>query len=159
MTAKHQEMQRIIRLYKQKSGKTEVDMHEVALFASRMSWPLPRPVDPLDRLAAQFTQAAREETRKDKVTGRPYRANHAVPTTQGNGQLYLWIDIDQATRTPMRKSLVNRREQMVGDGLQLTLDAEHWNRIHPDEQAIVMPMDFTDDVEWRKNAPQGKFAS
>ncbi len=34
MTAKHVEMQRIIRLYKQESGETEVDMREVALYAS-----------------------------------------------------------------------------------------------------------------------------
>lgn len=42
---------------------------------------------------------------------------------------------------------------MVGDGLQLSLDADHWNRLHEDEEPIVLPMDFTDDVEWRKNAP------
>ena len=153
MTAKHVEMQRIIRLYKQESGETEVDMREVALYASSKGWPLPRPVDPIDSLATQFAKAARIETRKDEQTGRPYRANHAIPTYQGDRQLHLWIDIDYAPREPMLKSLVNRREQMVGDGLQLTLDADHWNRIHPEEQPIVLPMDFTDDVEWRKNAP------
>ena len=42
---------------------------------------------------------------------------------------------------------------MVGDTLQLDLDAEHWNNIHPEEQPIQLPLDFTDDVEWRKNAP------
>ena len=51
----------------------------------------------------------------------------------------------------MQKSLVNRREQIVGEVLQLTFDAEHWNNIHPDETPIVMPTDFTDDVEWRMN--------
>ena len=54
----------------------------------------------------------------------------------------------------MHKSLVNRREQMVGDGLQLTLDADHWNLINPHEEPLHLPMDFTEDVEWRKNAPQ-----
>ena len=53
----------------------------------------------------------------------------------------------------MLKSLVQRREQMVGDGLQLTLDALHWNSIHPSEEPINLPLDFTDDVEWRINAP------
>ncbi len=53
----------------------------------------------------------------------------------------------------MLKSLINRREQMVGDGLQLTLDADHWNSIHMDEEPISIPLDFTDDVAWRKNAP------
>jgi hypothetical protein len=42
---------------------------------------------------------------------------------------------------------------MVGDALQLTLDVTHWNRVHEGEDPIVMPLDFTDDVEWRLNAP------
>jgi len=67
--------------------------------------------------------------------------------------LHLWIDIDEAPRKHIHKSLIARREQMVGDGLHLTLDADHWNNIHPAEEPIVMPLDFTDDIEWRKNAP------
>ena len=159
MATRHQEMQRIIRLYKEQTGEREVDMHKVVDFAVRMGWPLPTPVDPRDALATQFTQAAREEIRRDKKTGRPYRANHAIPTTQHGRQLsYLWIDIDEAPRGPMRKSLINRREQIVGDALQLSLDADHWNSIHSDEEAIQIPLDFTDDVEWRKNAPAEKSA-
>jgi hypothetical protein len=25
--------------------------------------------------------------------------------------------------------------------------------VHPNDEPIVMPMDFTEDVEWRKNTP------
>ena len=46
-----------------------------------------------------------------------------------------------------------RREQMVGDALQLNLDAEHWSNEHPNEEPIQLPLDFSDDVEWRKNTP------
>ena len=67
------------------------------------------------------------------------------------GTLWSWIDIDEAPRAPVYKSLQARREQMVGDGLQLTLDADHWNSIHMDEKPIVMEMDFGPDIEWRKN--------
>jgi len=42
---------------------------------------------------------------------------------------------------------------MVGDGLQLTFDQEHWNRIHEGEEPIDLPMDLTFDIELRKNAP------
>lgn len=154
MATKHQEMQRLIRLYKDETGKTEINMRDVAKYAAAKGWPLPAPVDPLDRLAREFSQAAREEIRYDKITKRPYRANHAITITQGQDQLHLWIDIDEARRGPMVKSLVQRREQMVGDGLQLTLDAEHWNRIHSDEEPINLPMDLTDDIQWRKNAPE-----
>lgn len=128
-------------------------MHKVAEFAARKGWRLPIPPNPLDILAKEFAQAAREEIRHDKETGRPYRANHAIRTVQAGTQLSFWIDIDEAPRPRILKSLVQRREQMVGDGLQLTLDADHWNGIHKDEEPIVMPLDFTDDVEWRKNAP------
>ncbi len=157
MRTKQQEMQSLIRYYKEQTGKTEVDMKEVAKFAvDKMGWKLPAPSDPFDRLAKEFTQAAREEIRYDKKTGKPYRANHAILQRQGDDQLHLWIDIDEAPRKPMYKSLVMRREQMVGDGLQLTLDADHWNNIHPGEEPIIVPMDFTDDITWRKNAPEEK---
>ena len=154
MATKNQEMQRIIRLYKYETGESEVEMHKVASFAARLGWPLPKPVDPLDRLAADFSHAAREEIKYDKETGRPYRVNHAVAVAQdGARQMYIWVDIDEAPRGPMLKSLMGRRQQMVGDALQLNLDAEHWNNIHPRQEPIQLPLDFTDDVQWAKNAP------
>ncbi len=150
---KHQEMQRVIRHYRETTGVKEWDMHEVARFAIKMGFPLPAPVSPLDRLAKEFSQAAREEIRHDKKTGRPYRANHAYKTVQGTTQLTLWVDIDEAPRRPMLKCFVQRREQTVGDMLQLTFDAEHWNLINQKEEPIIIPTDLTDDVEWRRNAP------
>jgi hypothetical protein len=153
-TTQKQQMQDLIRHYKQETGETEVDMHKVADYAVKHGWPLPRPTNPLDALAAAFSGAARDEIRHDAQTGRPYRANHAFPVRQGDIQLFLWVDIDEAPRDPMMKSLINRREQIVGDVVQLTFDAEHWNSIHPREEPIVMPADFKDDVEWRKNGPE-----
>jgi hypothetical protein len=153
LATKQKQMQNLIRLYKERTGESEVDMHKVAEFAAQQGWPLPKPFNPLDELAKQFSKAAREEIRYDPITKKPYRGYHAVPAFRNNKQLSLWVDIDEAPRSPMQKSLINRREQMVGDGLQLTLDADHWNSLHPDEDPIIIPMDFTDDIEWRKNAP------
>lgn len=153
MANKHEKMQHFIRLYKEETGKIEVDMKEVAKFAVAHGMPLSAPLSAIDRLAKEFAHAARDEMRYDKKTGKPYRANHAISYAQGNKQLHLWIDIDEALRKPMVKSLIARREQMVGDGLQLTLDADHWNSIHPNEEAIKVPMDFTQDILWRQNAP------
>lgn len=151
--SKHAEMQRLIRYYKDETGVKEVDMHKVARFAVSKGWPLPEPRDPLDRLARQFAAAAREEIRHDKATGRPYRANHVYTVQQGDLFQRLWVDIDEVARAPMLASLVNRREQMVGDACQLSFDAEHWSRVNPDKEPINLPMDFTQDVEWRRNAP------
>ena len=153
MATRHQTMQRMIRQYRQRTGKLEVDMHEVARFAAEMGFPVPAPIDPIDRLAREFSQAAREEIRHDKKTKRPYRANHAYSIPSGTGQLNLWIDIDEAPRAPILKSLVKQREQTIGDMLQLTFDAEHWNNIHQDEEPIVIECDLAPDVEWRKNYP------
>ena len=100
-----------------------------------------------------YKRQAREEVRHDESTGRPYRVNLAVTTWQGGQQLTLWTDIDAAPRHIAHKSFQQRREQMVGDAFQLTLDLTHWNNVHKDEEPIVMPMDFTEDVEWRLNYP------
>ena len=153
MVRKQERLQQIYRWYKEETGIKEVDMHEVAKFAAKKGYPLPTPKAPLDLLAKELSLAAREETRKDEETGLPYRANHAYTIKTHSGQLTLWVDIDETARKPMLKSLVNRREQMVGDAYHLTLDADHWNRINPDEEPIQMPLDFEVDVEWRKNTP------
>lgn len=151
--SKKKDMQRVIRAYKDETGELEVDMHKVATWAKSKGWPLPTPQDPLDLLAKQFSDAAREEIKYDKTTGKPYRVNHSIVVRQGATQLHLWIDIDEAPRGPMLKSLINRRDQMIGDGLQVTLDADHWNAVNLAAEPIQIPMDFTLDIEWRKNAP------
>jgi hypothetical protein len=148
---KTKQLQQIIRLYKQRTDSYEIDMRKVAEFAvHELGIELPKPVDPLDLLAKKFTSAAREETRIDSTTGLPYRANHAVP--KSGSQQCLWIDIDEATRALMQKSAVKRREQIVGDALQLELDVQHWNRVNPHEDPINIPLDFTEDVEERINS-------
>jgi hypothetical protein len=146
-------MQRIMRHYRDVTGQKEVDMRDVTKFAVAGGWPLPEPMSPLDRLTRDFAAAAREEIRTDKATGRPYRVNHVYQAFRDGEQLHLWVDIDEAPREPIVKSLQMRREQMVGDAVQLSFDAEHWNRINPEQEPIVPELDFGPDVEWRKNAP------
>jgi hypothetical protein len=151
MANKTERLQRMIRLYKEETGNHEVDMKQVALFAKDKGWRMTEPKDPVDLLAQDLARAAREEIRHDGVTGRPYRANHAVPAA--SGQFTFWVDIDEKPpRKHMLKSLTNRREQMVGDGLQLTYDAEYWSSINPTEEPIQIELDFTFDVELRKHA-------
>ncbi|MFA4826604.1 MAG: hypothetical protein WC593_15755 [Methanoregula sp.] len=141
--------QRMYRLYKEKTGIKEVDPKEVAKFALEHGWTPPKPISILDRVAKEFTQAMRVEMRYDKKTRKPYRANHAVEYKQGH---FFWVDIDEAERHHMQKSLISRREQMVGDGYSLTLDADHWNGVNPGEQPINVPMDFREDIAERKAA-------
>lgn len=106
----------------------------------------------MEMLAKQLSKAARAEIRTDIETGDPYRAYHSLPIKQGQQSLFVWVDIDQASRPQMQKSLGLRREQMVGDALQLSYDADHWNNNHPDDEPIQLDLDFGLDVEWRKAA-------
>jgi hypothetical protein len=154
-TRKQSEIHKVFRLYRDETGETDLDMHKVVAFAvKRLHWKLPKPADPMDLAAKEFSAAAREEIRYDEETDQPYRANHAYSVKINGKQGKLWIDIDgNAPRRKMVKATGERRDQMIGDGLQLTLDLDHWNRIHPDEEPIVPEMDLTDEIEWRKNAP------
>lgn len=151
--SKRQEMQRFLRHYKDETGERELDMRKVADSAARMGWKLPKPPSAIDLLAKQFTAAAQEERKYDKKTGKPYRVYHAIPVT-GQLSLFNYVDIDEADRKQMHMSSVNRREQMVSDGVNLTLDLDHWNSVNPTEEPITLPMDLTPDIEWRKAAEE-----
>ena len=152
--SKVSERQRFLRLYREETGESEIDMHKVAEFAIRKGWPLPKPADPKDLLAKQFADAARQEIRRNATSNKPYRAYHAVPVEKQRGQLaFWWIDIDDPNTTPknFRKSAVRRREQMIDDGVQLSLDLDHWNSMHPkEEEQVHLPWDLTLDIEIRR---------
>jgi hypothetical protein len=153
MATKIEQMQSFARHYRETIGR-DATMHEVALAAKLAGWKMPKPKDPIDILAKEFARAAAEEFRYDKETGEPYRANIYYTQKQGSQQLTFWGDIDKVERPKMHKNYILRREQMVGDGLQMTLDLKHWNRVNPSEEPIVPDLDLTDDIEWKLNAPK-----
>lgn len=143
-------LQQMIKLYKLKTGQTELDPVEIAKFAIANGVELPAPDDPMKKLVKQISQAAREEMRTDRQTGRPYRAYHSLPIKQGQETLFVWVDIDDATRAQMLRSTNKRREQVVGDVVQLTFDLDHWAAANPDQEPITLETDFGLDVQWRK---------
>jgi len=152
--SQQKEIEALIHRYKREEGVTDLIVEEFTAWMVALGWPLPAPISPMQRLQQKVRSVLREETRIDEVTHLPYRVNHAYPIGLNKQGTFFWgwVDIDEAPRHKMWKALQNRREQMVGDGLQLTLDAEHWSRKHPDEAQIVLEMDFGPDIEWRKSA-------
>ena len=154
------ERQKFIRYWQETTGKDEIDLSEVADLALKMGWDAPPPVSPRERLAKQFKDAARQDIRHDRKTGRPYRAYHAVPGHATDGQLvFSYIDIDNPRTKPQsfRKACVMRREQSVGDMYQLFLDQTHWNGTRPiDQQIEVLPADLGFDIELRLAADDDK---
>lgn len=147
--SKRQERQRFIRYWQEKTGEKEIDMHKVAEFAKKMGWQMPTPPSEIDLLAKLFADDAKADKEVDKTTGRPYRVYHALPV---NGQLnlFVYVNITDATPRQMRMSLVNRREQMVSDGVHIKDDQDHWNAINPKEEQIDLPMDLTLDIDIRR---------
>lgn len=151
--SKVRERQRFIRFWIDETGETEVDMHAVAKMAMQIGWKAPPPVTEEDRLARLFKDAARQDIRHDRKTGRPYRGYHAVPRSEANGQLvFSYIDIDDPKTKPenFRKASVMRREQTVDDQLQLRLDQIHWNDNRlGDQQVEILPADLEFDLDLR----------
>jgi hypothetical protein len=129
-------------------------MAEVSRAAIAKGWPVPPPVSGEERLAKQFADAEREEIRYDKGTKRPYRANLAMTQRLKNGtQLAFWIDTDEATRSQMVLAMAKYREQMLGEAVIGTNTVDHWNRTNPTQQPLPFPLDFTEETQWRLNAP------
>jgi hypothetical protein len=144
------EIQRLFRLYKVETKIQFVDPRAYAQWLVDKGWELPIPPDPLDLLAKKAQDALREETRRDAKTGREYKVN--LSFDPGTGQGSFLIDVDEAERPVVLKCLVQRREQTAGDAYQIELIQEHWNNLHPDQEPIKLPHDYTMDVEIKKNS-------
>jgi hypothetical protein len=155
MSTAAEKKRKFIRYFREQTGTKEWNMRDVAEMAVKMGMPLPKPVDPVDMLAKQFADAAGEETREDKVTKKPYKANLAFARRRSDGkQLWLWFDVDDATRPQMAKGIRVYREQLVSGVVIGVNTVEHWNRCHPDQARLVFVTDMTDDADERRHATE-----
>lgn len=155
MSSKKLQIQRFTRWLRMKRGR-DVTAQEVALALEAQGWKMPEPKTPVEQLAKEISSALREETRYDKVLQKDYRSNVYYTERQGSKQLTFWADIEKVNRKKMVKNYILRRDQMIGDGTQLSIDILHWNRINSKEEPIQPELDLTYDVEWRLNAPKKK---
>jgi hypothetical protein len=151
MATINEKRRRFIRHFKETKGVQETDMHEVAAMWEEMGGKMPVPPSPRDMLAKQFSEAAGEETRIDKVTKRVYKASLAITERGKDGRQYtLWIDIDDnPPRHRAAKGLHLYREQMVGEAVIGKNTADHWNRNNPDQMPLPFVTDLTEDVNER----------
>lgn len=148
--AKYKEqLQRIWHQYEAEHGSVPATAREaVAWGLSKGMIEIPE-VDPLDKLASDMSTALREEYATDEC-GRRYRVNHAVRVTKGGVQYTFWAIMKDAPREHMQKAFIQRREQIVGDCVQLDTDVEAYNALHKEQRPIQMLFDFRDDIEERK---------
>ena len=114
-------------------------------------------VDPLSKLAEDMSSALREEYAIDEY-GRRYRVNHAVRVSKGGVQYTFWAIMKDAPRDHMQKAFIQRREQIVGDCVQLSTDVDAYNGFNSHEKPIQMLFDFRDDIEERQAGGAAKAA-
>src|SRR5438552_13599732 len=106
-------------------------------------------VDPYDRLAEEMAHALREEFQTDAI-GRKYRVNHAVRVTKGGVQYTFWASMGFAPHEHMEKAFAQRREQVIGDLVQLKTDVDVYNDLNRGKKPeIQLVLNLTDDVAER----------
>jgi len=94
--------------------------------------------------------ALREEMATDD-TGRRYRVNLHVRISREGVQYNMWAQMGYAPHEHMEISFAQRREQVIGDCVQLKTDVDVYNRLNAGVRpAIQLVLDFTDDVAERE---------
>lgn len=154
MATYKQQLQSIWHSFKRANGTEPSTVREAVEWGVSSGLIVPPEVDPLARLVEDMSTALREEYATD-ASGRRYRVNHAVRITRGGVQLTFWAIMKDAPREYMQKAFIQRREQIVGDCVQLATDVEAYNDMKPEQAPIQMIFDFTDDVEERRTWAKG----
>lgn len=151
MTMKNEQLQRAWHLFELENGHLPVSAREASIWAVERGLILLPDVDPYDVLADDMARALREEYATD-IKGRRYRVNHAVRVTRRGLQYTMWAMLPTAPRAHMQRAFIQRREQVVGDLVQLATDIEVYNDMNKEIEPIQLILDFTHDVEERRAA-------
>lgn len=147
-TTKNERLQRVWRLFEESHDKAPASAREVVAWGVAQGLLYPPTIDPLDVLAGDMARALREQYATDEQ-GRRYRVNHAVRVTRGSVQHTMWGMLGEVGRPFMEQAFYQRREQIVGDCVQLRVDVDVFNDKNAEEEPIPLVLDFTDDVEER----------
>ena len=126
MTTQTELLQKIWKIYEEENDHAPASAREVvewAVHEGRLELPS---IDPLDVLAGQMSRALREEYASDGE-GNRYRVNHAVRVTKNGVQTTFWGIMGFAPRLHMERAFTQRREQVIGDLVQLQIDVEVYN--------------------------------
>ena len=157
MAKYNEQLQNIWHLYEKERGLVPATAREAVQWGVNRGMIEVLPIDPLAKLTEDMSAALREEYATD-ASGRKYRVNHAVRITRGGVQYTFWAMMNAAPRQHMQKAFIQRREQIVGDCVQLATDVEAYNAMKSDQEPIPMLLDFRDDVEERRYRDDKKAA-
>ncbi len=156
MATKEERLQQVWHHYDSDQGHQPTSTREAVRWAVAEGLLELPDVDPYEVLASQMSQALRDEydTHPD---GRRYRVNHAVRISKGGVQLTFWGTMGFASHEHMEKAFAQRREQIIGDNLQLKTDVDVYNDLNRGKRpAIQIVMDYTEDVAERQEIQKMK---
>ncbi len=149
MATYREQLQKVWHDFEAENGHVPATAREAVQWGARRGLIDVPQVDPLAKLAEDMATALREEYATD-AQGRRYRVNHAVRVSKGGVQYTFWAMMTDAPREHMQKAFMQRREQIVGDCVQLGTDVEAYNAMRAEQEPIPMLFDFRDDVEERR---------
>lgn len=144
----HEQMQRLVAEYRDAGQPWPATRRDMARWMLRnKKWDRVE-ASLVEICARDIARALRDEYYTDPQ-GRRVRTKHAAkfptPGTE-DGQTTLWDDIRTAPRPFMERAFKGRRNQIVGDCVQLNTDVKSYNENLCPDNPIPMLWDFTDDV-------------
>lgn len=157
MAKYNEQLQKVWHQYEAQHGSLPSTAREAVAWGVSQGMIQPPEFDPLAKLAEDMSTALREEYATDKH-GRRYRVNHAVRVSKGGVQYTFWAIMKDAPRDHMQKAFIQRRNQIVGDCVQLSTDVDAYNGFNDEEKPIQMLFDFRDDIVERRSDDRDKAA-
>jgi len=157
MARYNEQLQKVWHQYEAQNGAVPTTSREAVAWGVALGMIQVPEVDPLAKLSEDMATALREEYATDEQ-GRRYSVNHAVRVSKGGVQYTFWAIMKDAPRDHMQKAFIQRREQIVGDCVQLSTDVEAYNGFNKSESPIQMIFDFRDDIKERRPECMGKAA-
>jgi len=149
MATKNERLQRIWHNYDAQKDHRPTSAREAVYWAVAEGFLELPYIDPYDELASQMSSALRDEYQTDEK-GRRYRINHAVRVSNAGVQQTFWAVMGFAPHEHMERAFTQRREQIVGDNLQLKTDVDVYNDLNRGKRPEVqLILDYTDDVAER----------
>jgi hypothetical protein len=138
-------MQDIVRKYRESGKPWPATTEQMAAWAMDNRLWAPHRSRLIRLCANQLADAMREEYITDPQ-GRRVRAKHVARRKVGDKQLYFWDDIRTANHNHMQVATQQRRQQIVGDCVQLKRDVDSYNENRRPPIPIQIELDFTADV-------------
>ena len=156
MSAYSDQVKSYVERYQAEQGNDALlDPHAIAEWAFKRGLHRPNARTIIDVIAGDIAQVFREEYRTDR-SGRRYRAKHATTVRRGNESFALWGDMDDPNvpHEHFVSSFAQRRQQIVGDCLQLKTDVDVYNDKRRVADPIQVVLDFGRDVDELQQRPR-----